>query len=99
LRIIIIRTYSLRVDSKFNKAAEDIKNLTEKPTNEELLMLYGLYKQATVGDVSGDRPGMFDPKGRAKWDAWQKNEGMEKNDAKEEYVKYANTLLQKYPSK
>jgi diazepam-binding inhibitor (GABA receptor modulating acyl-CoA-binding protein) len=87
------------IDSKFNKAAEDIKNLTEKPTNEELLMLYGLYKQATVGDVSGDRPGMFDPKGRAKWDAWQKNEGMEKNDAKEEYVKYANTLLQKYPSK
>jgi diazepam-binding inhibitor (GABA receptor modulating acyl-CoA-binding protein) len=63
------------------------------------LSIYGLFKQATVGDVSGTRPGLFDPKARAKYDAWQKNEGMDQNDAKEEYVKYVATLLQKYPSK
>lgn len=85
--------------TQFNKAAEDIKNLTEKPTNDELLVIYGLFKQATVGDIQGDRPGMFDPKGRAKWDAWKKNEGMDQNDAKQEYIKYANVLLQKYPAK
>ncbi len=70
--------------------------MTQKPSNDELLSIYGLYKQATVGDVSGDRPGMLDPKGRAKWDAWQKNEGMDQGDAKAEYIKLAEGLVNKY---
>ena len=39
------------------------------------LELYGLYKQGTEGDVSTSRPGMFDLKGKAKWDAWNSNKG------------------------
>lgn len=39
------------------------------------LELYGLFKQGTVGDVDTSRPGLFDLKGKAKWDAWNKQKG------------------------
>jgi diazepam-binding inhibitor (GABA receptor modulating acyl-CoA-binding protein) len=37
---------------RFDKAAEDVKNLKQTPSDDELLELYALYKQATVGDVN-----------------------------------------------
>lgn len=37
---------------KFNKAAEDIKTLTARPTDDELKEIYALFKQATVGDIN-----------------------------------------------
>ena len=83
---------------EFEKAAADIKGLTERPTNEELLELYGLYKQATVGDCNTDSPGMFDPKGRAKWDNWNSLKGTSKEEAQRKYVEFANSLLAKYKS-
>lgn len=49
----------------FDKAAEDVKRLATTPADGDLLELYGLYKQATVGDVNTDRPGMLDFKGKA----------------------------------
>ena len=49
--------------------------------DDELLQLYSLFKQATVGDVNTDRPGMLDFKGKAKWDAWEKVKGKSKEDA------------------
>lgn len=52
----------------FNSAAERVKTLATAPSNEVLLELYALFKQATVGDVNTDRPGFMDFKGRAKWD-------------------------------
>jgi len=70
----------------FNKAAADVKDLTTKPSDEDLLELYGLYKQVTVGDCNTARPGMMDFKGKAKWDAWDKNKGMSKADAEAAYI-------------
>ncbi|CAD5118683.1 DgyrCDS7367 [Dimorphilus gyrociliatus] len=49
--------------AEFTTAAEKIRNLTKKPSDDELTNIYGLYKQATTGDVNIDRPGMFDMKG------------------------------------
>ena len=83
---------------EFEKAAEDIKKLTERPTNEELLDLYALYKQATVGDCNTERPGMLDLKGKAKWDKWNALKGMGKEEAQKKYVELANSLLAKYKS-
>lgn len=40
-------------------------------TDEELLQIYGLYKQGSIGNVNTDRPGFLDLKGKAKWDAWK----------------------------
>lgn len=52
----------------FAEAQERVKLLSRRPSNDELLALYGLYKQATEGDATGKRPGLLDPKGRAKHD-------------------------------
>jgi carboxylesterase len=54
--------------------------------NDTMLELYALYKQATVGDVAGDRPGMHDLRGRAKYDAWARRKGMTKDAAMQAYV-------------
>ena len=51
------------MSAEFNKAADEVKALTKKPTDQELLDLYALFKQATVGDVNTARPGMMDFKG------------------------------------
>jgi diazepam-binding inhibitor (GABA receptor modulating acyl-CoA-binding protein) len=37
---------------EFLKAAEDAKNLKTKPKDEDMLLIYSLFKQATVGDVN-----------------------------------------------
>jgi acyl-CoA-binding protein len=70
----------------FEQAVADSKNLPEKPDNATLLQIYALYKQATVGDVEGKRPGFGDLVGRAKWDAWSAVKGKSADDAMQEYV-------------
>lgn len=82
--------------AEFLKVAEDVKNLTVRPTDEELLNLYKYFKQATVGDCNTARPGMFDLKGKYKWDAWNALKGTSKEDAEKEYVKLAKELIAKY---
>lgn len=72
--------------AKFEKAVADSKNLAERPDNATLLKIYALYKQATVGDVDGKRPGFTDMVGRAKWDAWNELKGLAKEDAMQQYV-------------
>ena len=67
-------------------SAEEHKEMVGAFSNDDKLEFYGLFKQATVGDCNTERPGMFDPKGRAKWDAWKAREGMSQDDAKEAYV-------------
>lgn len=77
----------------FNEAAEAIKTLSSRPSNEILLQLYALFKQGTEGDVTGNRPGLLDPKGRAKFDAWSQKKGISKEDSQQQYVDLVKTLL------
>ena len=70
---------------EFEAAAARSRELPDQP-NDILLKLYALYKQATAGDVSGSRPGMFDMVGRAKHDAWAELSGLSGDDAKQQYV-------------
>jgi diazepam-binding inhibitor (GABA receptor modulating acyl-CoA-binding protein) len=49
--------------------------------NEEVLLLYGLYKQGIVGDINIDKPGMFSFEAKAKWNAWNANKGKSKEEA------------------
>ena len=67
-------------------------SLRAQTTNEEMLELYALFKQANMGDVNTARPGMMDFKGKAKWDAWKKVEGMSKEDAMDKYVELVKSL-------
>ena len=61
--------------SAFDQASKDIQTLAERPDNDTLLRLYGLYKQGAEGDVKGDKPGFFDFVGTAKYEAWAKLKG------------------------
>ena len=80
------------LDARFAAATEASKTLPERPDNETLLSLYALYKQATVGDVEGKRPGFMDPVGRAKFDAWEQIKGMSAEDAKTGYADLVESL-------
>jgi len=71
--------------ARFDDAVARSKKLPSQPPQVQL-ELYGLFKQATAGDVSGKRPGALDFRGRAKWDAWKKLEGTSAADAMGRYV-------------
>ena len=73
-------------------AAQEVQTLPKRPDNDTLLQLYALYKQATVGDVSGKRPGVFDAVGRAKYDAWAKLQGTSSAAAMQVYIDLAAKL-------
>ncbi|QCR24710.1 acyl-CoA-binding protein [Pontibacter sp. SGAir0037] len=82
----------MATQQEFESAVERSKTLTERPSNNVLLQLYGLYKQATEGDVNTERPGGFDFKNIAKWDAWKALQGKTQGDARAEYVQLVNEL-------
>ncbi|CAK6960679.1 acyl-CoA-binding domain-containing protein 7 [Scomber scombrus] len=86
----------MSLQEEFDKIAEDVKKVKTRPTDQELLDLYGLYKQAVVGDVNTDRPGMLDLKGKAKWDTWNSRKGMSKDDAMSAYVALGKEIISKY---
>lgn len=86
----------MAVIDDFNSAVSKSKELTKRPSNEELLDLYALFKQATEGDVSGERPGGFDFKAIAKFDAWTSKKGMAKEQAMQDYVNLVSKLQQSY---
>ncbi len=81
------------LQTRFEQAQIDLKSLSERPDNATLLELYALYKQATAGDVSGERPGMMDFINRAKYDAWERMRGQSSQDAMERYLEIANQQL------
>jgi len=77
---------------RFEKAADDVQALPRRPDNDVLLELYGLYKQATEGDVQGKRPGLVDFRGRAKYDAWAGLAGMSQEEAMRQYASLVEAL-------
>lgn len=81
------------MQDSFENAQKQVQTLSRRPSNDNLLKLYALYKQATVGDVKGSRPGMFDLKGRAKYDAWQALKGKSQNESQQAYIELVAQLL------
>jgi diazepam-binding inhibitor (GABA receptor modulating acyl-CoA-binding protein) len=82
------------IHESFKIALEKVKSLETRPTNENLLKLYGLYKQATEGDVKSDRPGGFDFKAIAKYDSWASLRGLTEEEAMQSYTDLVNSLLE-----
>lgn len=85
---------------EFKKAVEDSRKLKAKPTNDELLELYGLFKQGTQDPPfeQTQAPGMFEIKEKAKRAAWQKlaDAKMSPQDAQKKYITLVNSLKDKY---
>ncbi|XP_058838069.1 acyl-CoA-binding protein homolog [Topomyia yanbarensis] len=86
----------MSLDQKFDEAALKVKAFTKRPTDQELLQVYALFKQATVGDNTTAKPGLLDLKGKAKWQAWMDKKGTSQDAAKEAYIKLAEELALKY---
>ena len=81
------------LEQKFEDAKKRVMDLKEKPSNETMLELYALNKQATIGDINIDKPAMFDFVAAAKYNAWTAKKGMNKEDAQLKYAEYVETLL------
>lgn len=82
--------------AQFEQAQKDVNTLTKRPSNEDFLFLYSHFKQANGGDVKGDRPGMLDMVGRAKYDAWAKLKGVKPDEAMKRYVDKVGALLKSH---
>ncbi|KAF2836071.1 diazepam-binding inhibitor [Patellaria atrata CBS 101060] len=85
--------------SDYDTAVKESRQLTAKPTNDELLELYSLFKVGNAEDRDkAPKPGMFDMAGKAKLKSWDKllEEGITATQAKERYVKLVNALKEKY---
>lgn len=55
-------------------------------SSAEQSTLYGCFKHVKQGPCQGDRPGMFSPVARQKYDAWNKLKDTTKEDAMQQYV-------------
>jgi diazepam-binding inhibitor (GABA receptor modulator, acyl-CoA-binding protein) len=85
------------INSKeFVTATEYVKKLKSSPINEELLMLYKYYKQATVGDNNTQKPMLLNFKAMAKWNAWNTVKDTTTHDSEIEYIKLVNQMIKKY---
>jgi len=79
---------------RFRMACKEVRSLQKLPKNEELLRLYGLYKQVTLGDNTTLRP-WFSLKERVKWNSWKSYEGTDKESARASYIDLVNTLVKR----
>ncbi|GAA4876710.1 acyl-CoA-binding protein [Ferrimonas pelagia] len=80
--------------SRFEQAKQQIEQWHTRPTNDQLLALYGSYKQATVGDVLGKRPGLFDFQAGAKYAAWEEHKGQSAEEAMANYIATVERITQ-----
>ncbi len=85
---------------KFEAAVERVRTAPAdgpiRPSNEIKLRMYALFRQASEGDVDSKRPGLLDPVGRFKYDAWAKLSGTSKDAAMQDYVAEVEALERKY---
>ncbi|KAI9282132.1 acyl-CoA-binding protein [Umbelopsis sp. AD052] len=81
--------------AQFQTAADEVQQLKNKPSSDDLLKLYGLFKQATVGDCNTSKPGVFDLKGKYKWEAWNALVGKSQEEAEQEYIAFVEELKAK----
>jgi len=81
------------LEEEFRQSASRIKSRDTMPSDEDLLILYGLYKQAAQGDCNTPQPWRVQVEARARWDAWFKNCGMYRETAMKKYIEKVNELI------
>ena len=80
----------------FLNASNYVKKLKKIPTNDELLVLYKYFKQATEGNNNTPKPRLLDLKGTSKWNAWNTVKDINIHDCEVMYIKYVNSMIKKY---
>jgi diazepam-binding inhibitor (GABA receptor modulating acyl-CoA-binding protein) len=84
------------IKKRFELSATMVTSLKNKPTDSELLKLYGLYKQATVGKCNINEPSKIYVKDHAKWNNWNKLGNMTKVCAMSTYSDTVMEYIDKY---
>lgn len=82
----------MNLEQEFVATVAASKMLAQRPDNMTLLRLYGLYKQGSMGDLVGERPGFSDMVGRAKFDAWDALRGTGREAAMQQYIDLVESL-------
>lgn len=90
-------TKELQLEELFIRSSKTAKLLPVSTDNDDLLCLYGYYKQATIGDCNVEQPryNIFDIKPYKKWEAWNKNKGMKKKEAMNNYINTVSIMINK----
>ncbi|KAH8334599.1 acyl-CoA-binding domain-containing protein 5 [Drosophila kikkawai] len=86
------------IEERFQAAVNVIKGLPKngpyQPSTGMMLKFYGLFKQATEGACLQRKPGFWDIVGKAKWDAWNDNRHMSKEQAMQRYVESLQEIIE-----
>ena len=91
--LICRQIQTMELKELFEQAVSESKSLSSKPSNDTLLQLYSLYKQATEGDNKSEPPANpFDFVAKAKYEAWTEQAGKSGEKAMQEYVSLVNKL-------
>ena len=81
------------IKQQFIAATIASKQLASRPSNDILLQLYSLYKQATEDDAPAVGPANpFDFVGKAKHEAWLAQAGKSSEIAMREYINLVESL-------
>ncbi|MDR5813106.1 MULTISPECIES: acyl-CoA-binding protein [unclassified Caballeronia] len=80
------------IEQQFVQAQTDVTELPERPGNLTLLRLYALFKQGSLGDIQGEKPGFTDIAGKFKFEAWEALKGTPADEAKARYVELVESL-------
>ncbi|MBJ6108307.1 acyl-CoA-binding protein [Hymenobacter sp. BT523] len=92
----------MNLNEQFQAAAQQVNNLPDNVAAQHMTELYGLYKQATEGDVNM-KPDEVDPNAadqasgpaglsQAQWDSWNQFKGVPQDEAKQRYVARATEI-------
>ena len=84
------------INDKFQNSLKKIESLSKRPTDDELLRLYSLYKKSINGDINIPKPGIFQLKEKKKWEAWNSVKGMNKEVAMQSYIDNVDYLISIY---
>jgi len=89
----LINQTMTQLEQKFEDAKKRVMDLPEKPSNGKMLELYALNKQATIGDINIEKPGMFDFVAAAKFNAWIGKKGLSQEEAQTKYIEFVKGLF------
>lgn len=89
----------MSIKERFDSYCSLVKMLTKRPSDKDLLYLYGMYKQATEGDYNTKEPSLLNMKEHAKWTSWRNNEGIEKSVAMAFYIAKVDEIFTKQKMK
>ena len=84
------------LNKTFQEKTVEISKSNFNVSDDDKLLLYGVYKQATVGDINIPEPWKIFITDYAKWHAWNTNKNMLSNEAKNKYILEANRVILKH---